>query len=455
MHRHSRLISNSRRVALAAVCAVVGSFVWAQTPGLGSSESTAVFTFQDHGQLPRALSVELTDALYSGAAADGRHMVNGAPLALRQRNDRDSLEEALASAGQAGAQDFLIGDLVHFDGATVVYRLTSYRVHPLTPLRSQVFSRTVALAGSRALADGFAQDITALGGVRRAAGTIFRVEGGIRADVGAAQGFRLGERFNEFHNGVVVAKLQIASIDSAAATLVVTSAPPDFKPAMGDRVESTERESVTPPTQSTASHFNPLAIALAAAAALIAVGHHGEPAAPSGPPATPTPGPSPFTVQEGAPAGTPPNVTFSFVFSQPVNVAAGNPATNSSLASYTSSLTGNASFPLNGLGTPSFDSTNTILTIISTAVQPGETITFTFSSQIVDAAGDHLTATSFANQFSTTRHPLLKQAPKAVPVPALPPRVFPGAPHGHAPVRPQPPTSSVRAPSNPSEALQG
>lgn len=441
MNINGRFAVFFRRVVPAALCLLVAGIASGAPAAQSASVRVAVFGFTNAAHAPSSLPAALSQALYRGAGSGGtRLLVGDGPIALPLGAGGDRLAAALAACTKAGAGKFLIGDLIEFDGSTAVYRLSSYGVQPLRVLGSQVFSQTVALHAGAPAALDLAADVAALDARRPATGTIYSVDDGIHADVGSAEGFRLGERFNVVRNGMNVAQVQIASIDSGEAVLVVTSAFPGFKPAVGDRVVSIDRASLSTPPPADTGHFNPLATALAIGAALIAIGHHGQPAVSAGASPTPVPSQSPFTVSVGTAAGTAPSpVTLSFVFSQPVSATsqfaiAGTIADASVQIGALSlgnpePLAGPHPEAANSTWQVTFDSTGQVLSIVATGLSPGQRLQFTFTSGITDAAGQTLSPPApFVYSAFAARHQL-GAVPAQRPLGPTPKRVLnPSAP---------------------------
>ncbi|HXW52257.1 MAG TPA: hypothetical protein VEJ41_09730, partial [Candidatus Acidoferrales bacterium] len=101
------------------------------------------------------------------------------------------------------------------------------------------------------------------------------------------------------------------------------------------------------------------------------------------------------------------NQTFTFIFSQQVNTADINFSNTTSMY-YTTNVTTSPT-PVTALsGTQGFDSTDTILSISGTNLVPGQTITFSFTSSILDTLGVALTPNTCNYSTSIHRHPAEK-----------------------------------------------
>ena len=420
-------------------------------PAFGSNgPSIAVIQFSNDAGAPQSTVDQMSQALYQAVASSGHFSAAGSgPMHITLGVSGEPMTAALNAGAKAKAEEIILGDILRSDASGIVYRLTAYRVDPVAFIRSQVF--TMTSGGGAAQVSAFGANVETLHAPRTAVGTIFSVTNGVFADLGESEGFQVGQRFNVMRGGNKVAEARITQTTLTQAKLDVSNAAAGYSPAVGDRLIGVESQpAIPPPQRANPDSFSLLGLAAAVGLTLLAIGHHGQPAS-----AQPFPSPSPSgiggftitsaTVQSGAP---PAQVTFQFVFSQPVDTSTIN-FTNTNAMYYTTTNPITPISPVTSLGgpPPSFDSTNTILTINANTLQPGENVVFNFTSNILSTLGVSLQPFSPSFQFSVASHPLVKPgmkhngagggavAPQAHPTPA------PGSPHAPGgaggPARPQ------------------
>lgn len=443
-------------IAATAVALFVGGAVGGPVANAARGDqapSVAVFTLDDSAGAPAAAVSSLSSALYSAVAASGRfRAVGSGPLPLVKAINGDPFGAALEAAAKAGATQMLLGDLVKIDGGRAYYRLEAYRVDPLAPIRIRMFSQAYPSKAGAAAAE-FASNLAALEATRTTKGTIWSLSGGVHADLGSAEGFALGDRFNVMRNGQKVAEAQITKIESSDATLAISGAASGYAPAVGDELVGASPAPAIPPPAKGGSGFNPLALAVAAAAALLAIGHGGQGQSPIIF-TSPSPGSSgaAFTVGQGliTTGGGQFNPVIQWTFSKPVAQSAAT--LGNSLAFISVSQSNDPQGPRTlavfcGC-TPTFDSTATILTInVGAPVVPivsGTTVTFTFNSAITDTATppDNLQPSVQSHTFSVASHPL------AAPKPLQP---QPGSSGSVTPAKPGPSKPAPGEPRTPRE----
>jgi len=407
-----------------AVAALI-VFAWLATaagmfagPVQAGATSVAVVQFQNDAGAPQSVVNTLSQALYNSVANSPNYTAKGGgPLPATQSQLGSYLTSALSAAAHAGADHVLIGDVVAYGGGSVTFRIEAYRVAPLTPIRSQVFTQTYP-TDNQALAAAMSSDVNALEAPRAGTGTIFDIRNGkIEADLGTAEGFSIGERFNVIRNGQKVAEAQITTIYPDFADVEISNASQGYAPAVGDRLVSQESKpaaAIAPP-QASAGAFNPIGWILGAAAVLLAIGHGGSANIIAQPSPSPTTSPGGFSVmQSSSTAGA--NPTIVFTFSAPVSstdcVSIPN---DQSRATETETVGGvtKPMTPLANLGSATFDAGCTNLTIMVTnptytLFSTGDKIVFTFTSVIVSNVGTPLITApiTFTRTSSVARRPL-------------------------------------------------
>jgi len=413
--------------------------------GVATQPTVAVIQFVNGAKAPQTAVSALSNALYQAVQSSGRFTaVGGGPLKVNAAINGDDMTAGLEAGAKAGASEILLGEVLQINRSTVTYRLSAYRVDPLAFIRSQVFSQPNS--STAGLVSGFVTNLSTLHAPRTAVGMIYSVTDGVHADLGTSTGFSLGQRFNVMRNGTKVAEAQIATIQLNDASMTVSNTTSGYSPAIGDQLVGTEPlPAIAPAPSNRVNTFNPLALLVVAGAALLAIGHHGQPA-------NVVPAPSPtFTVAPsfsvtGISTGAPPNPTFVFTFSQPVDTTTVDFATTT-FASYQimhGGIQPNPPAPLTNLGgaPPTFDGTHTVLTVSSSGtIVFGDQVTFTFTSAIHDIFGDALIPHSQPfGPFSTARHPAAgSQKPGPAPGAPKPQSVTPQAPRAPKPQAPKDP----------------
>jgi hypothetical protein len=392
------------RLAAVAVIFVIADFA-GTPPVLGSGPTLAVTTFQNSAGAPASTLNAMNSALYQSVDQSGKFTaVGGGALSVQPAVDGSELGPSIDAASKANANEVVIGELISASGGSVVYRLSAYRVAPLAFIRSQVFSQT-SLANA-SLAAGFVTNLNTLEAPREAIGTIYAVDGGVHADLGSVYGFQMGQQFNVMRNGQKMAQAQITGIEEDSATVNITNASNGYTPQVGDVLIGLQPlPALNPPMRGEPNTFSIIGIVAATAAALLAIGHHGQAAAANtGPAPTPTPI-SGFTVSCGTQTGQgTPNQSFEFTFSQPVDTASITFSSPSQIY-YTTSVSMSQE-PLTALGgTQTFDGTDTILTVTGTDLVPGQMITFFFTDGVLDQASVALSPSSCVYTQSVRRKP--------------------------------------------------
>ena len=441
----------SRLAAFALVCACVA--IAAVPPAKGSGPTVAVTRFTNDAGAPASYVDTLGAALYAAVDQSGKYTaVGGGPLEVKSPMGGDSLVTALDAAKRVGAEELIITNLINASGGSATYRLTAYRVNPIAFIRSQVFTQS-STAGA-ALTAGFVTNLSTLHAPRTAVGTIYSVTDGVKADMGAAAGFSLGQEFNVVRNSQKVAQAKITSIDLNSATIEISGAAAGYQPRIGDQLVGVGAQPAVPPAYHSPSNntFTIIGILAATGAALFAIGHHGQPAGSAPAPSPTSSGFSTFGISNVSQSGTAPTETFTFTFNQPVNVS-GFTFTNSTFVSVQVVRGGTtilpAGTPVTALGgpSPSFSAGNTVITINANSLLAGDSVIFSFTSAVKSAAtGQSLIPTNVTFTASVGRHPA-PQARAAHPAPVHGQGVVP-APQGGVP-KPPPPPGGGKDPKNP------
>lgn len=431
-----------RLLAVSAVLAVAGVAATPMAPAARGDAplKLAVFSFQNSASASAATTNAMSVALYQAIASSGKFTaVGGGPLPLKVDVSGSTFGPAIAAASKVGADEVVVGNIVQLGGGTINYSVSIYRVTDVALVRSQIFSQNYPAPDSRTMSAAFASNVVTLEAPRTAEGTIYSTfNGELDADLGTAEGFRLGERFNVLRNGQKVAEADISKITDSYAVVTVSNASPGYKPAIGDRLVGLEpMPAVIPPHENT-SGFNAIYALLGVGAALFAIGHHGQPAG-FVPQPTPSGGTGSFFISQHAVSGNPQQqpITFVFTFSQPFNAATFDVANSLTLAYCNVTSQGSTNLLLSFLGTAVYTPTTsaaTTLTITSQSIlQPNDHVTFTFldgsSSGFIDNNADIFTGVAFPSPFSTVHRVYLT---KHVPAPR------PVTPGGPPPVKPIP-----------------
>ena len=403
-----------------AAVGLIGAFLVAfalpaAMPARGQGPTAiAVATFENGAGAPYTAVEKLSDALYQAVASSGKYAAKGGgPLQIRPSVNGDPLAAAASEAAKFGADHVLVGNIVSYEGGQMLYALSLYTVNPVLLVRSQAFTQPYPASG-QVLSAGFAANVAALEAPRTGTGTVTGVVGNnIRADLGQAEGFQLGQRFNVVHNGNVIAQAEIDEIVPDYATLEITNVSPNTAPVVGDRLVALQPQAVgTPYPLSEPNSFNPIALLFGIAVVLLAVGHHGTPVSFVPPSPTPTASAGAFTVTGAMTGGTTSNPVFTFTFSQPVSAADQTGiGGNTGKAFYTTQVPPagtSPATPLSSLGPLSFDSTGTMLTVSVSSITlvPTEILNINLLNTITSDSGASLTATVFTFTASIARKPL-------------------------------------------------
>jgi hypothetical protein len=424
-----RLLSVTAMVAVAGVAAAPLA-----PPARGDAPlRLAVFSFQNSAKAPAASVNAMSVALYQAIASSGKFTaVGGGPLPLKLDTSGSTFGPAIAAALKVSADEVVVGDIVQLGGGNVSYSVSIYRVTDVALVRSQIFSQTYPAPDSRTMSAAFSSNVATLEAPRTAEGTIYSTfNGELDADLGTAEGFKLGQRFNVLRNGQKVAEADISSITDSYAIVKIANASPGYKPAIGDRLVGLEPQPAVIPPHENTSGFNAVYALIGVGAALLAIGHHGQQSS-FNPQPSPSGGTGSFFISAHAFSGNPqqPPVTFVFTFSQPFNATTFDVANNLALAFCNVSSQGSTNLRLSFLGTSTYTpsiAAATTLTIVSQGIlQPNDHVTFTFidgsSSGFTDNLGDIFTGVSFPSPFSVLHKIVLT---KHVPAPRP---VTPGGP---------------------------
>ena len=208
-----------------------------------------------------------------------------------------------------------------------------------------------------------------------------------------------------------------------------------YKPRIGDQLVGIGPQPPIPPAARTSVNtFSIWALAAATGVALLALGNnHGQGATVGPKPSPTTTGLGTFQVTPTGQSGSPPNESFTFNFTQPVNTSGITFATPT-FVSFQKTNGGTVIVPANtpvtilGGPLPTFSSGNQTLTINSTTLLPGDKITFTFNSTIVSTLGTALVPTNIQFSAAAARIPAARVRP--APVRVHPAVVTPGKPKG-------------------------
>ncbi len=435
---------------LVAIALIFVSASVAAIPAAGGSGPTmAVTAFNNDAGAPASTLNTLSSALYAAVDQSGKFTaVGGGPLEVTQVTGGDLIVNALDGAKKAGAEEIVTADLISASGGSVSYRLSAYRVDPLTFIRSSLF--TQSSLSSQALTAGFVTNLATLHAPRTAVGSIYSLQNGVQADMGESSGAKLGDEYNVVRNGQKMAQAKIVAIDLNSATVDIMNPVAGYKPAVGDSLVGIGPSPPIPPAANTSVNtFSIVGLVVATGAALLAIGHHGQPATIGSPQPSPSPtGIGGFSVSPSGQSGTPPSETFNFNFTQPVNTSIIT-FTVPTYVSYEKTNSGAvitpAGTPVTNLGgpTPSFNSTGTTLTISATTLNPGDQLIFSFTSSILSTLGVALTPTNITFTASEQHHPLVHKH-VAVPAPHQG-----GVLQGAAGTKPQPAPGGGHNPNNP------
>jgi len=269
-----RLLSGKmlRRFAAAAIgLFVIGAVAAPETsPARGDGTTNiAVATFENEAGAPPNVVSDLSNAAYKAIASSGKFVAKGGgPLPTGKNVMNDPFVDAMDAAAKVGADQVLLGDVIQMTGGQAYYRLSLYRVAPLTYIGSQIFSQPYPQADARAMSAAFASNVATLSAPRQALGTIYSTTNGVVADTGTESGFSLGDRFNVMRNGRKVAEATITSIRASEASLAISNSAPGYTPALGDELVGLRALPPAIPVPPGRSTFNAFAFLAAVGGAL-------------------------------------------------------------------------------------------------------------------------------------------------------------------------------------------
>jgi hypothetical protein len=432
-----------RLLAISAVVAVAGVAATPLAPPARGDAPLriAVYGFQNSASAPAATVNAMGVALYQAIASSGKFTaVGGGPLPLKLDVSGSSFQPAIVAASKVGADDVVVGNVVQIGGGTISYSLSMYRVVDVALVRSQIFTQNYPASDARSMGASFASNVATLEAPRTAEGTIYSTYNGeLDADLGTAEGFHLGQRFNVVRMGHKVAEADITKISDSYAVVTISNATPGFKVAMGDHLVGLDPQPAVISPHENTSVFSPLYALVGVGLALLAVGHHGQEAA-IVPGPIPSGSPGAFTVTSLTVTGTEQTqpITFIFTFNSPFDATVYDPANNFALAFCNVTSQGGTNLHLSFLGTSTYLPTPTAATtlqIISDGIlSQTDHVTFTFldgtGNGWVDTIGDLFTGTGFS-AFSVGHRPLVK-IHRVMPRPVVPVKpvvpVVPGKP---------------------------
>ncbi|HKW44879.1 MAG TPA: hypothetical protein VJN22_04420, partial [Candidatus Eremiobacteraceae bacterium] len=410
-----------RVMAVSAVFAIAGIAATPMAPEARGDAplKLAVYAFENSASAPPATAKSMGAALYQAVATSGKFAAaGGGPLPIKLDEVGSSFGPAIDAAAKVGADEVIVGNIVQAGGGTIAYSLSIYRVVDVALVRSQMFTQNYPASDSRAMTAAFAANVATLEAPRTAEGTIYSTANGeLDADLGTAEGFRLGQRFNVLRLGQKVAEAEISSISDSYAVVKIGYASPGFKPAVGDRLVGLEPQPAVIPPHENSSGFNPLYALVGIGAALLAIGHHGQPA-PEMPQPIPSSSSGTFQVTSVNSTGDPQHqpVTIVVSFSQPFNATTFDPSNDLALAFCNVTSQGATDLRLTFLGTATYlptTSAATSLTIVSQGIlQQNDHVTFTFidgsSNGWTDNAGDIFLGGIFQSPFRIGHKPLTR-----------------------------------------------
>ncbi|HEY5095119.1 MAG TPA: hypothetical protein VII69_08405 [Candidatus Eremiobacteraceae bacterium] len=436
-----------RILAVTAVVAVAGVAATPMAPpARGDSPlRVAVYGFQNSASAPAATVNAMGVALYQAISTSGKFTAaGGGVLPLKLDVSGSSFGPALAAASKVGADDVVVGDIVQLGGGTISYSLNMYRVVDVALVRSQVFTQNYPASDAHSMSAAFASNVATLEAPRTAMGTIYSTYNGeLDADLGLAEGFKLGQRFNVLRLGQKVAEADITKITDSYAVVSITNSQPGFKAQMGDRLVGIDPQPPVFSPHENTSGFSALYALLGLGAALVAIGQHGQAAALVPQPIASGGGSGSFTATGLGVLGTEQQqpITFTFTFSQPFDAATFDPANNLALAFCNVTSQGGTELHLSFLGTstylPSINAATSLEIVSDGILTQTDHVTFTFldgsTNNWVDLVGDVFTGTTFS-AFSIAHRPLAKShriAPRPIPpvVPAVPGKPIPRPTH--------------------------
>ena len=414
----SNLFPRLAAVALGIACASMASAPAAR----GSTPTIAITEFANDAGAPQATLDTLGNAAYQALGQGGKFTpVGGGPLKAKSTTGGDLLVSAIDSAKKVGADEIVTADLLSASGGSITYRLSAYRVDPMAFIHSGTFTQSSMTPA--ALTAGFATNIATLHAPRTASGTIYSLDQGIKGDFGEATGAQLGDVYNVVRDGQKVAQAKVVGIDLNSASLEIVNASAGYKPRIGDQLVGVGPQPPIPPAAHTnANTFSIWALAAATGAALLALGNNHGQGATIGPKPSPTSTSiGGFSVSPASQSGSPPNESFTFNFSQPVNTSGITFATPT-FVSFEKTNGGTVIVPPNtpvtilGGPYPTFSSGNQTLTINTTTLLPNDKVTFTFNSTIISTLGVALTPTNIQFTAAAARIPAARVRPLPPPV---------------------------------------
>jgi len=426
-------------MAVVAVAGVAATPMAPQARG-DSPLKVAVYGFQNSANAPAATVNAMGVALYQAVSTSGKYTAaGGGVLPLKLDVSGSSFQPAIVAASKVGADDVVVGDIVQVGGGTISYSLSMYRVVDVALVRSQVFTQNYPASDSHAMGAAFASNVATLEAPRTVMGTIYSTYNGeLDADLGMAEGFKLGQRFNVVRSGQKVAEADITKITDSYAVVSITNAQPGFKAQMGDRLVGIEPQPPVFSPHENTSGFNAIYALLGLGVALVAIGQHGQ-AAPFVPQPISSGGSGAFTVTALSVTGTEQQqpITFIFTFNSPFDASTFNAGSDINLAFCNVTSQGGTDLPLSFLGTvtylPTINAATTLQIISDGILNPTDHIDFTFvagtSNSWVDTIGDVFSGAQFT-AFSVAHKPLAKShriAPRPIPpvTPAVPGKPIP------------------------------
>src|SRR4029077_12324543 len=170
-----------------------------------------------------------------------------------------NFEPAIEAAAKVGADQVVVGNVVQSDGGKIYYSLSIYRVTDVALVRSQIFSQGFPPTDARSMSAAFGSNLATLEAPRTAEGTIYDiVNGELHADLGAAEGFKLGQRFNVLRAGQKVGEASIAKITDDFAVVTIANSTAGYQPAIGARFVGLEPQPAVIPPHEVTSGFSPL-----------------------------------------------------------------------------------------------------------------------------------------------------------------------------------------------------
>jgi hypothetical protein len=430
------MMSRALAVLAALACTAVAIIPGVPAARGAGAVAIAVITPENTGGVTPAVLSQVGQAIYDGVVASGRYDVKGGgPLKIQLASDGDALAAGLSAGSRAEADQVLISDVLKIANGKILYRMTIYKINPVTFGRSQVFQQPFPPTDPHVFSSQFGSDLATLEAPRTNTGIIYAVEAsGVLADTSAANGFHLGQRFNVVRSGKKVAEAQISGITDVNATIEILNPTPSYRPEVGDLLISQEPGPAIPVNNTMVKSggngaLDIIALLVGAGAALLAIGHQGNPAPLNCPPPTPSGSscvsPSPtgtgvgtFTVVQTSVGGSLDQPTFTFTFSKPVQGAAGFNFTNTNQAYVLDQIPPNPAGPpgpISGFGgagaTASFDSTGMVMSINVSGVLPvGHVYFINFAASILATDSTALTPASFrypgAGTTSSLIHPM-------------------------------------------------